>query len=241
MLKHIVKHLGLFIIAFYAITANAAPSFNVDSLFKSSNKNGDGIFTVSNLGKEPVYLTGQVLRIETHDGEIKKVPLTRDNFSLWDLALNPTKAALQVGEVRDFTVKYLCETDCDRSKDLVYQIRFTPSVEEESGEGQQVSFLFGMSPYYVIPALKQNVDYEWDYQEAQREIKISNTGNTFLRVELNQCNNNQSGKERAHCRTVYHLLAGRHKTIVLPDFFDDTPITVKVANHDQSIQKTFTL
>ncbi|MBY7710588.1 hypothetical protein JJB90_23830 [Vibrio alginolyticus] len=240
MLKPIVKRLGMMALTLCAMQASASPMFHVDSLFKSSNERGHGVFTVSNQGREPLYLTGEVLRIETHDGEIKKVPLTRDNFPLWDLALNPTKAVLQVGEVRDFSVKYLCETQCDRSEDLVYQIRFYPSVEESSNEGQQVSFLFGMAPYYVIPALKQEVNYEWDYQPEKKEIHITNTGNTFLKVELSQCHK-QRAKGKSQCRAVYHVLSKHHKTISLPAFFDDAPITVKVANHDQSIEKTFTL
>lgn len=240
MLKPIVKRLGMMALTLCTMQVGASPMFHVDSLFKSSNERGHGVFTVSNQGREPLYLTGEVSRIETQDGEIKKIPLTRDNFPLWDLALNPTKAVLQVGEVRDFSVKYLCETQCDRSEDLVYQIRFSPSVEASSNEGQQVSFLFGMAPYYVIPALKQKVDYEWDYQEEKKEININNTGNTFLKVELNQCRK-QRTKEMSQCRAVYYVLSGHHKTISLPEFFDDAPITVKVANHDQSIEKTFTL
>ncbi|EJG1086778.1 hypothetical protein C4G53_RS23865 [Vibrio parahaemolyticus] len=240
MLKLIVKRLGMMALTLCAMQAVASPAFNVDSLFKSSNERGHGMFTVSNQGREPLYLTGEVLRIETQHGEIKKIPLTRDNFPLWDLALNPTKAVLQVGEVRDFSVKYLCETQCDRSEDLVYQIRFYPSVEDTTNNGQQVSFLFGMAPYYVIPALKQKVNYEWDYQKEKHEIHINNTGNTFLKIELNQCHA-QRAKGKSQCRAVYHVLSGRHKTISLPAFFDDSPITVKVANHDQSIEKTFTL
>ncbi|EJE8675977.1 hypothetical protein M5236_004704 [Vibrio parahaemolyticus] len=240
MLKLIVKRLGMIALTLCAMQAVASPTFNVDSLFKSSNERGHGMFTVSNQGREPLYLTGEVLRIETQHGEIKKIPLTRDNFPLWDLALNPTKAVLQVGEVRDFSVKYLCETQCDRSEDLVYQIRFYPSVEDTINNGQQVSFLFGLAPYYVIPALKQKVNYEWDYQKEKHEIYINNTGNTFLKIELSQCHA-QRAKGKSQCRAVYYVLSGRHKTISLPAFFDDSPITVKVANHDQSIEKTFTL
>ncbi|WP_104038748.1 hypothetical protein [Vibrio jasicida] len=219
----------------------ASPTFHVDTLFKSSNKNGNEIFTVSNQGREALYLNSEVLRIELHDGEIKKVPLTRDNFPLWDLAVNPTKAVLQVGEVRDFTVKYLCETNCDRSEDLVYQVRFFPSTEVDGKQGQQVNFLFGMAPYYVIPALEQKVDYQWDYQASKRQIEVTNTGNTFIKVELSQCHEQQSAKEKAQCRVVHHILAQRHKVITLPETFDDAPVSVRVANHDQSIEKTFNL
>lgn len=240
MFKPIVKRVGMMALVLCAMQAGASPVFHVDSLFKSSNERGHGMFTVSNQGREPLYLTGEVLRIETQHGEIKKIPLTRDNFPLWDLALNPTKAVLQVGEVRDFSVKYLCETQCDRSEDLVYQIRFYPSVDESSKENSQVSFLFGMAPYYVIPALKQKVDYEWDYQQEKKEIHINNTGNTFLKIELSQCQSLRA-KGKSQCRAVYHVLSGHHKTISLPAFFDDAPITVKVANHDQSIEKSFTL
>ncbi len=240
MLKSIVKKAHLLALLLCSTQVVASPSFNVDSLFKSSNQKGHGVFTVSNQGREALYLAGEILRVEIQNGEIKKTPLTRDNFPLWDLALEPTKAVLQTGEVRDFSVKYLCEYECDRSQDLVYQIRFFPSVEDQPNEGQQVSFLFGMAPYYIIPALEQDVDYEWDYQEKEKKIQVNNVGNTFLKIELNQCHEQRSDIT-SQCRAVYHVLSGYRKTIQLPKFFDDSPIIVKVANHDQSIEKTFTL
>ncbi|PSW16845.1 hypothetical protein C9I98_20025 [Photobacterium sanctipauli] len=105
---------------------SAAPTFQLDTLFQTSNENGNGIFTLTNTNNKSIFVQGEVLQIKTEKGEIKKVPLNRDNFMIWDLAVNPSKLRLLPGEVRDVAVKYLCQSNCDRSSDLVYQIRFSP-------------------------------------------------------------------------------------------------------------------
>ncbi|MGF1683980.1 hypothetical protein [Photobacterium minamisatsumaniensis] len=223
---------------FSAWSVNAAPTFQLDTLFQTSNENGHGVFTLSNTNRETIYVKGEVLQIQIEEGGINKIPLTRDNFMIWDLAVNPSKLRLLPGEVRDVAVKYLCSSNCNRSEDLVYQIRFSPVSAPEKIEGQEVAIAFGMAPYYVIPAAEQNVSYEWDYEEASQTVKVSNTGNTYLKVEFDNCNEFSARKS---CRAVYHVLSGRYLEFKLPEGLQGSNVQVTVANHNQRYEDEFTL
>ena len=235
----IVRSALVFLTAFSSISVFAAASFTLDTLIKVGNEKGHGAFTLKNLERETVYIKGTVSQIKVVDGEIKKIPLTRDNFPIWDLAINPSKLRLLPGEVRDVAIKYLCQEDCDRSKDLVYQIRFAPVSPPETPEGQKVVVSFGMAPYYITPALKSDVHYEWDYDEKAKKVTINNTGNTYLKVQFDNCNNNL--REERRCKAVYHVLAGRYMEIDLPEGLIGNNVQVTVADHDQRYQDEFTL
>lgn len=214
-------------------------ALNLDTLFLSGNKNGNGVFTATNGTKAREYIQATVVKVELQGNEFVKVPLTRDNFPLWDLVVNPSKTMLQPGEVKNFAVKSLCQNDCFREVDALYQIRFVPVAPPGVQEGQSVNIRFGMAPYYIIPATQQRVEYKLEASDDKRQVTIDNTGNTFIKVEFNNCN--VILKNNKNCRAVYHILAGRNRTIDLPDTMLGKNIKVTVANHDQSIQKVFTL
>ncbi|CAH1534392.1 conserved exported hypothetical protein [Vibrio owensii] len=220
-------------------SVSATPTFTLDTLFKTSNENGNASFTLRNTQRENVFVKGEVLQVKVVDGEIKKIPLTRDNFPLWDLAINPAKLRLLPGEVRDVAVKYLCQKDCDRTKDLVYQIRFSPIAAPSDSNEQRVDIGFGMAPYYIIPALDPKVTYEWNYDEEKHEVRVNNTGNTYLKIEVDNCNNKL--RTVKNCVAVYNVLAGRVLDIDLPDTLKGKNVRVTVADHDQRYQDEFSL
>lgn len=229
------------ILSFFSLKALATPNFTVDSMIKVSNKVGSETFTLTNTAEDKIYISGEIYRIELKDGEIEKTKLTRDNFSSWDLSLHPRKAIMEKGEVRDFSVKYLCEKQCDRSKDLVYQVVFEPALASSPDtDTHNVSMIISMGPYYIIPALNQKVDFDWDYNKERKEIRFKNTGNTFLRVEFNHCSGLDDTSE-SRCRLVRSFISGRERTISFPPSFGDSSISVTVVNHDESFKKTFTL
>lgn len=239
MFKKYANTLLLLMLGLPVATVSATPGFNVDTLFKASDIDGNGYFTVSNHSGETLYLDSEILKVEVVEHELTKTLFDKDNFMLWDLSVSPTKAVLQPYESKEFSIKYLCERNCDRKKDLIYQVRFFPANDVENADAQVVSFVFSMAPYYVIPSKDQKVDYTWNYNKAKRVIDIENTGNTFIKVELNQCDS-QVDKEK-QCSFIYYVLSDRIKSIKLPEHFIANQVQVKVANHDQSIQKAFFL
>lgn len=215
-----------------------AQTLSVDNLIKVGNDNGHGSFTLSNYQRETIYVNSEVLQIKVIDGKIKKIPLTRENFPIWDLAVNPSKLRLLPQELRDVAVKYLCQTDCDRSKDLVYQVRFSPVAPPEQSDEQKVTFTFGVAPYYIVPALEPKVDYTWEYNQTAQIVRVKNTGNTYLKIEFDNCNDLSDVNS---CRATYHVLSGRKMDIKLPEGVQGSNVKVTVADHDQRNEDEFTL
>lgn len=234
-----MKFFSFLVLCVMSMNVFAGSQFTLNTLFQTGNKDGNELFTVSNISDQTIYLKTDVVKIQTKNGEIEKIALTRDNFPLWDLAVNPTKLAINPGDVKDVGVKYLCQKDCPRDQDLVYQVRFTP-VENALTKGQSVSVQFGMAPYYIVPARVSKVDYDFDYDDKKGIVHVVNKGNTYIKIEMNNCNkiNKQKGTQ---CRAVYNILSGRKKDIILPDVLNDNNTKVTVANYDQSIQKKFNL
>lgn len=217
----------------------AGSQFHLDTLLQVGNKHGNGVFTVSNLSDDILYLKTEVVKIDVKNGKIKKIPLTRDNFPMWDLAVNPTKLMLNPSEIKDVAIKYLCQGDCFRKEDLVYQIRFTPA-EVHDENGQSVNILFGMAPYYIVPATHPEVKYDFKYNEKNGVIHVANNGNSFIKIQLNNCNKVEN-KSKNKCQIVYNVLSGRVKDISVPDNLKGNNTKVTVANYDQSIEKKFNL
>ncbi|MEI6858745.1 MAG: hypothetical protein V5788_02975 [Shewanella sp.] len=239
MLKKSIKSMSL-VVGLTMLTQSAPiAALNLDTLFLSSNKNGNGIFTASNSTQAKEYIKVTVVKVDVQGNKLIKTPLTRDNFLEWDLVVNPAKTMLQPGESKNFAVKYLCKEDCFRETDSLYQVRFVPTAPPGDKEGTHVSIRFGMAPYYVIPATEQHVEYSLDINDDTHSVTIDNTGNTFLKVEFNACN--VLLMDNKNCRAVYQILAGRSRTIDLPDSMAGKNVKVTVANHDQSIQEIFTL
>ena len=224
---------------FVSVSSFASPTFTLDSLLKSGNEDGHGFFTMSNTQRETIYVKSEIFQIKVADGNINKIPLTRENFPLWDLSVNPSKLRLMPGEVRDVAVKYLCQKDCDRSKDSVYQIRFSPAEAPEKMDGQKVIFAFGLAPYYIVPALVSEVDYDWNYNKDSHTVSIYNKGNTYLKIEFDNCNNNL--REERRCRAVFNVLAGRKLDIKLEEGLRGNNVNVTVADHDQRFENEFIL
>ncbi len=240
MIKKSVKSISLIVGLNMLIQSAPIAALNLDTLFLSSNKNGNGIFTASNSTQAKEYIMATVVKIDVQGNELIKTPLTRDNFSMWDLVINPAKTVLHPGERKNFAVKYLCKQDCFRETDSLYQIRFVPTAPPAGEEeGTRVNIRFGIAPYYVIPATDQRVEYELDINDDTHSVTIDNTGNTFIKMEFDACN--VLLIDNKNCRVVYHILAGRNKTIDLPDSMVGKNVKVTVANHDQSIQEIFTL
>ncbi|CAK6712240.1 conserved hypothetical protein (fragment) [Vibrio harveyi] len=158
---------------------------------------------------------------------------------LWDLAVNPARAILHKGEMSNFSVRYLCQKNCDRSQDNVYQVRFTPVASPDAENQNKVDIRFGIAPYYIIPALKSDVDYEIDFDDQNKLLTVTNTGNTFLKINIDSCN--KFGMDQKGCRALYYVLAGRNKTIKLSDKIYSASPKVTVGNHDQSYNETISL
>lgn len=213
-----------------------------DTLFLTSNERGNGIYNISNNDAERTYIRAEMVKIDVKDGKLVKTELNKDNVLSWGIAVDPGKFILNPGEIVSVGVKSLCKGEgCDLDHDNIYQIRFMPSLasDDSTANKKAVSVRFSVAPYYVIPASPQKVDYTYDYDESKKTLTFHNTGNTYLKVKVDNCT--KFDKKKTSCQAVYFVLAGLKKTISLPDSFISEHTIIKVANHDQSTQKQFGL
>jgi len=204
-------------------------AFSVDSMVKVSDKNGNGVFTLTSTQVEPEYISGGIEQVSVTDGTIKKIKLTKENLPIWDLALLPTKVILYPGEMRRVAVKNLCQKNCSNLKrDKVSQISFKLSSPVDSMGSSNVGINFGYAPYFIVPAEKKEIKYDYSYDS--KGLNFKNNSNTFLYVQIDNC---QKGKIIEGCKQTYTFLSGREKTIPLNKQFSNlNEIKMKIATHD---------
>lgn len=222
-----IKNIAITLPFLFATTTGYA--FSVDSMVKVSDKNGNGVFTLTSTKGEPEYISGEIEQVSVEDGAIKKIKLTKDNLPIWDLALLPTKVILYPGEMRRVAVKNLCQKNCTNlEKDKVYQISFKPSSSEDGLEKSNVGINFGYAPYFIVPAEKIDIKYNYSYDS--NGLNFKNDSNTFLYVQLDNC---QKGKIIEGCKKTYTFLSGREKSIPLTKEFSNLKkIKMRIATHD---------
>ncbi|HIF9086834.1 TPA: hypothetical protein ACX6PR_003758 [Photobacterium damselae] len=216
-------------------------ALSIDSLFLVSDQVGKDSFSIANNSNDRVYLKTEMLQVKVENNGIKKVKLDKDNLLLWDVALEPSVAILNPGESRIFSAKSLCQNNCDRDEDKVYQFRFIPSDDpREIKAKKSISFQFGVAPFYIMPASKQHVEYNYKFDKKTKKLHVSNTGNTFIKFEVNNCSNYRNNGKKS-CKTVHYVLSGISQDFLLPDRLISSTTKVKFANYDQSIEKQVSL
>ncbi|HIF9291721.1 TPA: hypothetical protein ACX6Q0_003775 [Photobacterium damselae] len=238
-----MKLFNLFLSLGFVLSSLSTQAFIVDSMVKFPQKGSEnGIFTLNSNINKTEYINISIDKITVKNNKLEKETYTRDNFPLWDLATAPGKLVLHAGEAKDVAVKFLCQKNChNENEDLVYQIGFIPVNDpNKKMTGQKVNMLFGMAPYYIIPAKHPKIDYEYNYDEKSHKLTINNTGNTYLNFNIDNCkdHNKDKGKD---CSSNNHLLAGRTRTITIPKHLISRNTLLRVSNHDESFIKKFNL
>lgn len=241
-LVNIKRIVNLSMIIVGCLSMSVEANIQVENMFVISNEHGNGLISVTNRSTSKQYVKADIIKLETVNGELKKIPLTRDNFPLWDLAVSPAKTVMNPGEIKDFSIKYLCQENCDRSKDLVYLVQFVPADPPQNIKGQTVNFRFGIAPAYIIPAENDEIDYELSFDKSKKMITVDNTkGTGVLKMEIDGCPATPSevvpSVKKVSCRGVFHILGGRKKEFFLKENMLKYGAKVTVANHDQSYEK----
>lgn len=238
-----MKLCNLFLFFGLALSSISAHAFIVDSMVKFPQKDsGNGMFTLNSNTNKTEYINVTIDKIKVKSNKLEKTPYTRDNFPMWDLATTPGKLVLHPGEAKDIAVKFLCQKNChNENEDLVYQISFIP-VNDPNGkiDGQKVNMLFGMAPYYIVPAKKPIIDYKYEFDKGSRKLTIHNTGNTYLNFNIDNCKDVEIDKEK-DCSINNHLLSGRKRSVVIPKHLISRNTLLRVSNYDESFLKKINL
>ncbi|UKA11862.1 hypothetical protein [Photobacterium damselae] len=212
---------------------NSSPAIAIDSLVKFADKNNSAYISIINSGKTDAYISTKMAEIKVENNKLVKKLLNVKNMSNWKLFLNPSKLIIRAGEEKKIKVSYKCGSKCNITKDLVYQIPITPVPYNDEKGVSSVSMAFGFSPYFIIPATKSQVDY--DYTIKNNRLNITNKGNTYINAVISVCQKEQKND----CIYEYKVLSGRNMDFKLPnEMIRKGSGLMTVVNYDQSYRKT---
>ena len=214
-------------------------AFIVDKMVIISDEKGNGIITLTNDEKVPLFINAKIEEINIENYEvINKKEYGRENLSDWKISLTHQKLILRPGESKDIGIRSLCHnTSCDNSRDLMFSLPFLPSPYRPDGvEGSGMDINFGFSPVYIIPT--DNPVYDYDINRTENEIIIRNKSNTIINVLVNGC---ITGESKASCKQKYIVVAGREKSFSLPEAIVNNDLDITVMSHDRKYKKKLLL
>lgn len=214
-----------------AMTSTSANAFNVDKMIVVADQKGNGIVTLVNDERHPIFVNGKVDEIKVVDGDkIVRESYTRDNLDDWKISLTHPRLVLRPGEEKDVSIRSLCHNiSCDNSKDLMFMLPFTPSRYKEESEGiQGVEINYGFSPVYIIPTTKPSFDYKI-YNHGDK-LRVDNSSNTLIEVYVNSC----SADNITQCKQKFTVISGREKSYSLLKGVQSEQINVTVTSYDKS-------
>lgn len=227
------------------ITAPAS-SMSINSLMLVNSEHQDGVagvFTLTNTDDMTYFLQTTVSKVEIKNNEIIKTPYTRNNLTEWDVVTKPSKVVVEPKMIKELMIEEVCGNRCSSAYDRIYQINITPVAYETEKKGKsKVKMLFGFAPYYIIPAKVSNVQYTSIFDG--RTLSVKNTGNTLIRMIINQCKEKTTSEMEAlnkdknkRCRIEYTVLAGRERNLDIPKELRRSRLEVTVLNHDETVRE----
>lgn len=198
------------------LVASQAKAIGISSMLEYADERGQAIFTVSNGDSYRQYINTAVSELTVVNGEIKKMPYTRDNIDKWAVDIRPARTILEPGFKKNIVVQYQPKDIARSDRDRVFQVSFVPTPYFEEGEEQQqVKIAFGFAPLLIVPAKDtQPLSYELRYQSDS--VIVTNRGDGFFSLSLDGCKKGTPEKIRQECSTSAIVLAGRTLSVKLP-------------------------
>ncbi|MDQ9091300.1 hypothetical protein RC083_06805 [Pseudoalteromonas haloplanktis] len=210
-----------------------ASALTIDSMLLVADKGGNGAFSLSNDLSDTNFIKGSISQVNVVNGEIEEVKYTEDNLTDWEVTLTHPKLILEPGRTKQVGVRSLCSKECSFSEDHVYKVLFEPTPYDPEGKLEsKVSVNFGYAPLFIIPAQESKINYS--IQHLGDQLMIDNTGNTYIRVVINECSNEVT----QGCKATFTVLAGRHRAFNLPDVVINKNVKAIIVNHDESYRQT---
>lgn len=207
-----------------AFIASQAQAIGINSMLEFADESGKAVYTVSNTDKYRQYINTAISELHVVDGDLEKIPYTRDNIDIWALEVRPARTILEPGFKKDIAVQYLPNKGIQRvDRDRVFQVSFVPTPYFGEGEKPlQVKMAFGFAPLLMVPAkqpqpIKSEIVYRGD------KVKVTNQGDTFFTLTLDGCSKDTPTHARDACAMTATVLSGRTLDIALPSEMADMP------------------
>lgn len=192
-------------------------AIGINSMLQYTNEDGESEFSIANTEDYRQYVNVAISEVYIENGEIKKIPYSRDNLSEWALEVSPARAILEPGFNKVFSVKYQPKLGvADRARERVFQISFVPTPYFSEGEKKEnaVKMAFGFSPLVIVPATP-TPPIQYDIRYSGDKVVVTNKGEGFFTLYLDACPKSTPTDTREKCSTYSTVLAGRKLDVAL--------------------------
>jgi hypothetical protein len=236
-----LRMLGVWLSLLATVPAHA---IGINSMLEFTDPKGKAEFTITNSEDFRQYINVLVTEFIVENGEIRKVPYTRDNVDKWVMAAHPARAIVEPGFKKNFLLMHQpIVGEPDFNRDRVFQVSFvpTPYFAEDEKKGNAVKMAFGFAPLVIVPAKEpQPVAYDMTYRGDK--VTVVNRGNTAFTLFLDGCPQDTAAKERSKCSTNAVVLAGRKLDVALPaSMTGQTTLKAKMATYGNKFKAEATL
>ncbi|MGS3176590.1 hypothetical protein [Aeromonas sanarellii] len=222
-----------------------AHAIGINSMLEYSDPKGRAEFTITNTEDQRQYITVLITELIVENGELRKVPYTRDNVDKWVMSAHPARAIVEPGFKKSFLLMYQPIVGEPVNKDRVFQVSFAPTPyfdkEDEISQNSSVKMAFGFAPLVIVPAKEaQPLAYDMTYRGDS--VTVVNRGNTAFTLYLDGCPQNTADKERSKCSTDAVVLAGRKLNLTLPAVMvSQSTLKAKMATYGNKFKAEATL
>ncbi|TKG09029.1 hypothetical protein [Vibrio sp. F13] len=210
-----------FVLLLCSIVSFSASSIQISSLYLTADDTNTATFTVTNTDDKRIFLNIGVYELHMEDGEIVKIPYTRENLSQWQVNIKPSRTIIEPGFKKEFKVARSCGAECtDVIEDQIFQLAVvpTPYFDERSRPKQAVQMAIGFAPVFIVPGTGAPMEYDATYDDGQ--LTVFNRGKNVIDavVRSSQCKKGQDS-----CRIAFKVMPQRRFSI---------PLKTSVASRD---------
>ncbi|TCN88483.1 hypothetical protein EDB65_102270 [Vibrio crassostreae] len=190
---------------------NCAFAISISSLLEVANDDDSAIIRVVNNDEVTMFVKVTSNKLQYNNGVRETIELSKNNVGSWGLKYTPTHLVLEPGEEKSVKLWYKCDLEpCDRSKDIVYGVNFSPTPYLTSDQ-DKMNLVLGYKTYFVLTADKPKYAYALE-KSIDNKVMITNKGNSSLMAIINNC----TSDIKSNCIFKYRLLPEVSKFIELP-------------------------
>lgn len=216
-------------------------SIGIDAMIKFANR-GETSFSVTNSAEYRQFIQVAITELMVKDGQIEKVPYTRDNIEQWQLTVRPARTIIDSGLQKEFGVQFTGDAQA-LTQDRAFQMTFVPTPYFAKGDEKTstVQLAVGFAPVLIVPA-KEDQPLNFSMVREGNSVTVSNKGGTYLRANLDACPADAKGSAREACMKTIFVLGGRTLTAELPAALQQAKdIKTRVSTHHAQYRQTFSL
>lgn len=233
--------LGVLLTQFVTVPVYA---IGIDSMLEYTDMKGEAKFTVTNSDAGRQYINVLISELLVENGNIKKVPYTRDNLNQWAMAAYPARSILEPKFKKEFSLVYQPKKDeLVINRDRVFQVSFIPTPYFAEGEKKNnaVKMEFGFAPLVIVPAPQpEPLNYDMEYRG--NSVTVVNKGNSFFTLFLDGCPEGTPDKARSTCSVDATVLAGRKLNIPLSaQIAKQSTLKARMSSHGNKFKAEATL